>query len=260
MDYLPIFLDLRGRRCLVIGGGEAASTKVALLWRAGAEVAIVARRLSPGLLGAIRRGQAVHLASAFAPALLEGVALVIVAGETLAVNEAVSRAAQARAIPVNVMDEPRLCSFIMPALVDRSPVLVAIGTGGTAPLLARLLRQWLERTLPERLGRLAALAGRFRPLVKRRLPHPPARRRFWERVFTAEVAHLALAGEDAAAGAALLGELDEARRRDATPRRRKRSPPSAREAPLTLPALRAGPLPLPQGEREVAAWCRELRD
>jgi uroporphyrin-III C-methyltransferase / precorrin-2 dehydrogenase / sirohydrochlorin ferrochelatase len=218
MDYLPIFLNLLGRRCLLVGGGEAAAAKAALLRRAGAEVAVVARRLCPDLAAAIRAGAAIHLADAFSAPLLDGVALVMVAGASPAVGEAVSCAAWARALPVNVMDEPKLCSFIMPAIVDRSPVVVAVATGGAAPLLASLLRRWLERVLPERLGALAALAGRFRPLVKRRLGDGAARRQFWERIFTGEVAARALAGDKGAA-AALMGELDavqvEMSRRDA---------------------------------------------
>ncbi len=208
MGYFPIFLDLKERRCLVVGGGDAAAAKAEMLWRAGAAVAVAAAHLCPRLRLAVWRGQAVHVADCFAASLLAGVALVIVAGESLGVAEAVSQAAQARAIPVNVMDEPRLCSFLMPAVVDRSPVIVAIGTSGTAPALARLLRQWLDRQLPEHLGRLTALAGHFRPLVKRRRPGLSERRRFWHYVFTSEVASLALAGRQAAAGAALIDALD----------------------------------------------------
>jgi uroporphyrin-III C-methyltransferase/precorrin-2 dehydrogenase/sirohydrochlorin ferrochelatase len=211
MDYLPIFLDLRGRRCLLVGGGEAAAAKAALLRRAGAEIAVVAHRLCPDLADAVRRGAAIHLAEDFTAPLLDGAVLVMVAGETPAVSAAVSRAAQARALPVNVMDEAAFCSFIVPAIVDRSPVVVAIASGGRAPMLASLLRQWLDRALPERLGSLAALAGGFRPLVKRRLAAPAARRRFWRQVFTGKTASLALAGNQAAARGALLDELDDAR-------------------------------------------------
>jgi uroporphyrin-III C-methyltransferase/precorrin-2 dehydrogenase/sirohydrochlorin ferrochelatase len=210
MDHLPIFLDLRGRRCLLVGGGEAAAAKAALLRRAGAEVAVVARLLCPDLAAAVGRGDALHLAAEFSAMLLDGAALVMVAGETPGVSTAVSHAARARALPVNVMDEPALCSFILPAIVDRSPVVVAIASGGTAPMLASLLRQWLDRALPARLGALATLAGRFRPLIKRRLTAPAARRRFWHRVFTGETASLALAGDAAAARAALLDALAEA--------------------------------------------------
>jgi uroporphyrin-III C-methyltransferase / precorrin-2 dehydrogenase / sirohydrochlorin ferrochelatase len=191
MDYFPVFLDLSGRRALVVGAGEAADAKAAALARAGAKV---------------------QRAQSFAPGMLDGAALVFVAGARRAVAEQVARAAEARGIWVNVMDEPRLCSFLMPALVERGPVTVAISTSGTAPMLARLLREWLDLALPHRLGALAALAGRFRPLVRRRLPDPAARRRFWHRLFTGDIAQRALDGDDAAAGAALLQALDEAER------------------------------------------------
>jgi uroporphyrin-III C-methyltransferase/precorrin-2 dehydrogenase/sirohydrochlorin ferrochelatase len=209
MGHFPIFLDLAGRRCVVVGGGEGALGRVERLARAGAAVAVVAPRPSRPLLAAIRRGAAVHVAAAFTPAHLKGAALVLVADESLAVSEAVSRAAQSCGIPVNVMDEPRLCSFILPAILERAPVTVAIATGGTAPMLARQVRRWLDERLPQRLGALARLAARFRPLVRRRLADPTRRRRFWERVFEGEVAALTLAGDDAAAGAALLAALGE---------------------------------------------------
>src|SRR5690242_2673457 len=209
MTYFPVFLDLKRRRCLVVGGEDAAAAKAALLHRAGAEVAIVAETLSPALRDAVRRGDAIHLARHFSPPLLDGAALVMVAGETLAVSEAVAQAAQSRGIPVNVMDDARLSSFIMPAIVDRSPVTVAISTGGASPLLASLLRQWLDHVLPRRLGGLAALAGHFRELVRRGLRDGIERRRFWEEILTGETARLALDGNVAAAGAALRQALDE---------------------------------------------------
>src|SRR5690348_6859880 len=209
MTYFPVFLDLKRRRCLVVGGEDAAAAKAALLHRAGAEVAIVAETLSPALRDAVRRGDAIHLARHFSPPLLDGAALVMVAGETLAVSEAVALAAQQRGIPVNVMDDARLSSFIMPAIVDRAPVTIAISTGGTSPLLAQLLRQWLDGALPRGLGRLAALAGHFRELVRRRLRDAIERRRFWQEILTGETARLALDGNVAAAGAALRQALDD---------------------------------------------------
>lgn len=209
MGYFPVFLDLNGRRCLVVGGDDAAAAKAALLHRAGAEVSIVAETPCPALSDAMRRGAANHLARHFSPPLLDGVALVMVAGETLAVSEAVALAARQHGIPVNVMDDARLCSFIMPAIVDRAPVTIAISTGGASPLLASLLRQWLDAVLPQRLGRLAALAGHFRERVRRRLRDGIARRRFWHDILTGEAATLALDGNVAAAGAVLLQSLDE---------------------------------------------------
>ncbi len=189
----PIFLDLTGRPCVVVGSGPEAERKVAALRRAGAEV---------------------RCAREFDPTLLENAALVMVAGASLATGEAVARAARALGIPVNVMDEPGLCTFLMPAIVDRAPVVVAISTGGAAPALARLLRLRLERLLPARLGDLAALAARFRPLVRRRLSNVDARKRFWNGVFGGEVARLALDGNPAAA--ALADALDAAARQDET--------------------------------------------
>jgi uroporphyrin-III C-methyltransferase / precorrin-2 dehydrogenase / sirohydrochlorin ferrochelatase len=209
MTYFPVFLDLKRRRCLVVGGEDAAAAKAALLHRAGAEVAIVAETLSPALRDAVRRGDAIHLARHFSPPLLDGAALVMVAGETLAVSEAVALAAQQRGIPVNVMDDARLSSFIMPAIVDRAPVIIAISTAGTSPLLASLLRRWLDGALPRGLGQLAALAGHFRELVRRRLGDAIERRRFWQEILTGDTAQLALDGDVAAAGAALRQALDE---------------------------------------------------
>jgi uroporphyrin-III C-methyltransferase / precorrin-2 dehydrogenase / sirohydrochlorin ferrochelatase len=181
----PAFLDLAGRRCLVIGGGAEAERKAALLRRAGADV---------------------HRRTDFSDDLLAGMTLVIVAEAPLAVAEAVARAARAGGILVNVVDRPALCDFIVPAIVDRAPVVVAISTAGTAPGLAKLLRMILDRLLPRRLGELAALAGGFRPQVSRRLEDAAARRRFWRRIFTGRVAALALAGRPASV--ALRAALD----------------------------------------------------
>lgn len=184
----PIFLDLAHRCCLVVGSGAEAVAKEAMLQRCGAEVLCVER---------------------FHPDLLAGTALVIVAGAPLATAEMVARAARLRGIPVNVVDEPRLCSFTVPAVIDRAPVIVAISTGGAAPALGRLLRLALDRALPARLGELAALAGRFRAQARAHLPQAEPRRRFWEKIFTGRVAELALAG-DPEASAALGAALKEA--------------------------------------------------
>jgi len=210
MDYFPIFLDLRGRRALVVGGGETAFEKAMRLRDAGAAVGIIAPRLSPTLARAAREGEIEHLAPRFAPSLLVSAALVIVADECLAVRDTVAAAARARGIPVNVVDDVVLSSFIMPAIVERPPVTFAIATGGRAPLLSTLLRRWLDGLLPTQLGALATLAGHFRPLVRRKLRDPLARRRFWEGVFGGDVVALALAGDQAAAAALFIDLLGQA--------------------------------------------------
>jgi len=191
----PVFLDLDGRTCLVIGSGKEAGRKAALLRRAGAQV---------------------HRSAGFSGDLPADTALVIVAETPLPVAESVARAAQRRGILVNVVDRPHLCNFIVPAIVDRAPVTLAISTAGTAPGLAKMLRVILERALPRRLGDLAALAGAFRPLVARRIADAGMRRRFWRRIFTGPVAALSLAGKPASG--ALLAALDEAAAEPSSPR------------------------------------------
>ena len=124
MDRLPIFLDLKGRACAVVGGGEVAARKVSLLLAAGGQVTVTAPALCQALRAGAAAGRIAHRAAAYEPAVLDDAILVIAATNDRAVNAAVSRDAQARQLPVNVVDDPELCSFIMPAIVDRSPMIV----------------------------------------------------------------------------------------------------------------------------------------
>ena len=189
MRYLPVFLDLAGRAALVLGDGSTAERKAAALARAGA----VLRR-----------------AARFEPGLLDGVAVAIGADAPEDDLVALYAAASARGIPVNVVDRPALCSFITPALIDRDPVTIAVGTGGAAPVLARLVRARIEALLPPDLGRLATLADGFRDEIRRRFPDLGRRRRLLERLFAGRVSALALAGEDDAARAAVADEIEAA--------------------------------------------------
>jgi uroporphyrin-III C-methyltransferase/precorrin-2 dehydrogenase/sirohydrochlorin ferrochelatase len=203
MDFFPIFLDIRNRTCLVVGGGVVAARKTESLLRAGAHVIIVSPLLSPELRERLSerslKGRITHRAEVFSPPHLEEVVLVVAATENAEVNHEVSQAARQRHIPVNVVDDPALCSFIMPAIVDRSPVLIAVSSGGTSPVLARLLRARLETLVPAAYGRLAAYAAAFRAHAKQRFPQPDKRRRFWENVLQGPFAELVLAGKDQAA-------------------------------------------------------------
>ena len=213
MDHFPIFLDLKGRPCLVVGGGTVAARKIDLLLKAGAKVTVVAPELPSPILAehlAARRIQ--HIAEPFAPRHVMGHVLIVAATNHRAVNAAVSRAAQAASLPVNVVDDPQLSSFIMPAIVDRSPVTIAISSDGIAPVLARLLRARIEAAIPASIGRLAELAARLRKLVRRELPDPTRRRRFWETVFEGRVGALALAGRSDEAETLAAQELANAQR------------------------------------------------
>ncbi|CAL1239596.1 siroheme synthase [Candidatus Methylocalor cossyra] len=194
MRFLPIFLNLAGKRCLVIGGGPVAARKAATLLRAGGTVTVLAPELGAAVAELLAQGRLAHCRKIFEPSDLAGFHLVVAASDQPQVNALAAEAAEARGIPVNVVDRPELCSFVFPAIVDRSPLLVAVSSGGAAPVLARLLRDRLERMLPAGYGALAELAGRFRARVKASLPQPARRRRFWERVLAGPVAQLVLAG------------------------------------------------------------------
>ncbi|MFI5306647.1 MAG: NAD(P)-dependent oxidoreductase [Polyangiales bacterium] len=209
MDYLPIFIDLRGRACLVVGGGPVALRKLELLLRAGAAPRVVALRVCAPLAALARRKRIAVARRAYGKRDLSGAHLVIAATDDAEVNARVASDAQARAIPVNVVDTPALCSFIMPAIVDRSPLLVAVSTTGASPVLARLTRARLEMALSPRSGKLAEFAGRHRELVKRRLTGSAARRAMWESALDGEIGELVLAGRDAEADRALVRALDE---------------------------------------------------
>ncbi|MBI3223113.1 MAG: uroporphyrinogen-III C-methyltransferase [Nitrosomonadales bacterium] len=204
MDYLPVFADIRGKLCLVVGGGEVAKRKSGVLLEAGARVRVVAPHIEPAL--AEKQGIETVVAR-FAPQHLDGVMLAIAATNDHAVNQEVSAHAHALNIPVNVVDSPELCSFIMPSILDRSPLMVAFSTGGASPVLARLLRGKLETLIPHGYGRLAGFAARFRETIKARIADPAQRRIFWENVLDGVVAEKVLAGDEASAEAMLQGLL-----------------------------------------------------
>lgn len=204
MEAFPIFLRLQGRPCLIVGGSERAARKAELLLRAGAVLTIAAPRLCDTLATWAREGRIHHVAERLVPDQLRNQSLVIAATEDAALARQVSEAARDAGVPVNVVDRPELSTFIAGALVDRSPVLVAVSTGGAAPVLARDIRLAIERLLPPRLGRLARFAGRFRNAVKVAVPDAPARRRFWEGFFKGPIARSVLAGDEPSAQAAML--------------------------------------------------------
>jgi uroporphyrin-III C-methyltransferase/precorrin-2 dehydrogenase/sirohydrochlorin ferrochelatase len=207
MELLPVSLVVRGRRCVVVGGGEVAARKAQMLRKAQARVTVVAPELGEALQRMQAAGEIEHECGRFRAEHLGPAMLVIAATDDTLVNEAVHAAALAQRIPVNVVDQPRLCTFAMPAIIDRSPILIAISSGGVAPVLARLLRTRLESMVPATLGRLAMLGERFRGAVKRRIEHPESRRLFWERVFQGPIAELALAGREALAHEAFEAAL-----------------------------------------------------
>jgi uroporphyrin-III C-methyltransferase/precorrin-2 dehydrogenase/sirohydrochlorin ferrochelatase len=182
MNWFPIFINLQGARCLVVGGGAVALRKSRQLLAFGARVSVVAPQLHDELAELLQDGRIVHPGRVFESGMLANCALAIAATGDSAVNRKVSETARALRVPVNVVDDPSLCDFITPAIVQRDPVVVAISSGGAAPVIARHLKSWLEARLPRGLGVLASVAGSFRSRVKARIASPLARRRFWEQV------------------------------------------------------------------------------
>ncbi|MCP4322988.1 MAG: uroporphyrinogen-III C-methyltransferase [Psychromonas sp.] len=183
MDYLPIFTKLENRPCLVIGGGDIALRKVHLLLKAGADVTVCALEFHEKLQQKADAGQVKLIADGFTEALLDNKWLVIAATNKKEVNQQIADCADKRQLLVNVVDDPALSSFIMPSIVDRSPIIVAISSGGKAPVLARLIRERLESLLPMHIGRLATISGEFRHRVKSVIKNVSLRRRYWEKLF-----------------------------------------------------------------------------
>jgi len=195
MDYLPVFLQLQARPVVVVGGGRVAARKVDLLSRAGARITVVAPDLIDELRLLADKGELQHVRAPFSASQVEGAAAVVAATGAPEINAAVSAAARARHIPVNVVDDPAASTFIFPAIVDRSPVLIAISSGGKAPVLARRVREQMEALLPARLGALARFMGERRKAVKRAL-RAAARRSFWESIVGGIVGKRVLAGDE----------------------------------------------------------------
>ena len=208
MRFFPVFLNLKGRRCLVVGGGEVAANKLQGLLDAEAEATLVAPEATAEIAALAEQGRISRQAREFIPEDLAGCALVIAATDDEQTNRRVAEAATARNIPVNVVDNPQLCGFIMPSVVDRRPVQVAVSTGGASPVLARLLRAKLETLIPAAYGRLATLLRDFRGRVKARIPQATERRRFWEDIAQGPVAEMVFAGQDEAAARALEQALE----------------------------------------------------
>lgn len=207
MDYLPIFCRLDNKPVLLVGGGEVAQRKARLLLDAGAQLTVVAPELDPELAELAANDSIEWLAGEFAPAQLAGKWLVVAATDRREVNALVYQSANQARIFANVVDDPKRSSFIMPSIIDRSPLMVAISSGGKAPVLARLLREKLEAMLPQHLGAVAAFAGSLRDRVKTRFASMGERRRFWERLLRADRLGQALARGDHASAHQLADTL-----------------------------------------------------
>ena len=209
MRYFPLFLDLRSRPVLVVGGGAVAERKVRLLVASGALVTVVAPSLCTGLAQQAARGEVAHRAGEFTESDLESQRWVIAATDQAAVNRAVTAAAEARGLFVNVVDDAELSSAIMPAIVDRSPLMIAISSGGAAPMLVRRVREQLEALLDQSWGRVAQQLGLWRSRIRARFGDSRQRRAFYRELLDGPLVDLVRRGREADAEQELNQRLAE---------------------------------------------------
>ncbi|MCT6875843.1 siroheme synthase CysG [Frischella perrara] len=207
MDYFPLFCKLENRDCLLVGGGEIAERKARLLLEAGAKITVNAPVFNEQFICWAKQNQLILEQSTFNAQLLDEKWLVIAATDCQKTNQQVSSEAEKRRIFCNVVDSPKDASFIMPSIIDRSPIMVAVSSEGHAPVLARLLREKLEAILPQHLGKLANYAGYLRNKVKQKYETLIERRRFWEKLFTHDRLAQALANNDSEQVDLLTSEL-----------------------------------------------------
>lgn len=209
MDYFPAFMKIGGLPCRVVGGGEVAERKVRQLLAAGASVRVISPQIVPALQRLVDDGQVGWLERGFEDADVDDCALIVAATDDAAINRYVSELARSRYIPVNVVDQPALCSFIVPSMIDRSPVQIAISTGGAAPVMARVLRAKIEAFVPGAWGKLGQLVEGFRDQVKQRFASTDERKAFWEKVMSGSVAESVFAGRMQQAGEQLQQMIDD---------------------------------------------------
>ena len=209
MDHIPIFLNIKGKPALVVGSGTLAARKAELLLRAGCKLTLIAPDPNEDLTRLMQEYPVSHKTEALSADDLRGCVLAFGASSDIAINQKLHDLASTAGIPVNISDNTELCDFIMPALVDRSPLLIAIGSSGATPLLTRMLKARFETDIPAAYGRLAEFAGSYRKKVKDAIPDITRRRRFWETMIAGPVAEHLFSGQEVAA-AALMDHLIEA--------------------------------------------------
>ena len=190
MDYLPLFLDVKNKPCLVVGGGRVASRKISMLVRAHARITVIAPEITSEIEEQINEAKVTWLHKTVSLEDLKGFQLVLVATDDQDVNSEIATHCKERNILVNTADDVQNCNFILPSMVDRSPVQIAISTGGASPVLARMLRAKLENCIPAAYGQLAKLIESYRFKLKEKLPGTDQKRKFWEEILQGPVAEL----------------------------------------------------------------------
>jgi len=195
VNYFPIFINLKNKNILVVGAGEVAFNKIKLLLRSGAIINIISQNISSDIQKLLDKRKVKWISKEFNCSYLNKIFLVIAATNNIELNQEIFKSCNDRCIFVNVVDDKSKCSFIFPSIVDRSPIVVAISSGGTAPVLLRLLREKIETILPVRLGVVAEISGNWRSIVKKKFTTLLERRRFWEKLFNSVFVEYIINGE-----------------------------------------------------------------
>ena len=209
MDHLPIFINIRKKPCIVIGGGDIALRKINLLLKAQAKVDCLSPSFSRDIKNLSKDGHITLINKSFDQTDIKDYSIIIAATDDSSVNSSISSIAQVKKIPVNVVDSPELSSFIMPSIVDRSPLIIAVSSSGKAPVLSRIIRAKLETVIPSAYGILADIAGEYRQKVKDRFSTIKDRRAFWEAVFSGVIAEKVFSGRISEAKEDIQRKLDD---------------------------------------------------
>ena len=209
MDHLPIFINIRKKPCVVIGGGDIALRKINILLKAQAKVDCLSPSFSRGIKNLSKDGHITLINKSFDQTDIKDYSIIIAATDDSSVNSSISAIAQVKKIPVNVVDSPELSSFIMPSIVDRSPLIIAVSSSGKAPVLSRIIRAKLETVIPSAYGILADIAGEYRQKVKDRFSTIKDRRAFWEAVFSGVIAEKVFSGRISEAKEDIQRQLDD---------------------------------------------------
>jgi uroporphyrin-III C-methyltransferase / precorrin-2 dehydrogenase / sirohydrochlorin ferrochelatase len=196
VDQLPVFFQIKGKSVAVVGGTTVAARRAELALRAGAKVRVFSEALEGDFRSIESHERFEHVPQAPSASEIEGCALVFCSTGDAAADRAAAGLAQQAKVPINVADAPELCDFIMPSIVDRDPLVIAISTGGISPVFARMIRARLESVIPTAYGRLVTLAGQYRERLSAIVGSSVLRRRFWERVLEGPVADRFLAGQE----------------------------------------------------------------
>ena len=209
MKYFPVFLDGSKISAMVVGGGDVAARKIELLLKTTTKITIMSASVTEGVERLINQHQLTWLKHNYKAGLLDGITLVIAATDNKTVNESIYHEAVKFNILANVVDQPALCTYITPAIIDRSPMIIALSSSGSAPILIRMLREQIEKILPQGYGRLAEFSLKFRDHVKARIKGIRNRRTFWENTLRGSIGQSLLDGKQQEAEQQLIVSLKE---------------------------------------------------